>query len=81
MRVQVRYFAAAREATGLETEVLDLDEGASVGDAWTTLAGRHPDLAALRSQLRFAVGAEFTAEEAPLADGQTLALIPPVGGG
>ncbi len=81
MRIQVRYFAAAREATGLESEALELAEGATVGDAFAALVDRHGALEPLRSQLRFALEAEFATETDALPGGATLALIPPVGGG
>lgn len=81
MQVQVRYFAAARETTGLETEALELPVGTTVGGAFDLLAARHPGLDALRTSLRFAVGSAFQDDTAPLAEGDTLALIPPVGGG
>lgn len=81
MRVQVRYFASAREATGLEQEELGLEPGATVAGALAALEARHPALVPLRPNLRFAVDTAFVEPGDRLADGATLALIPPVGGG
>ena len=79
MTVTVCYFAAAREAAGTASERVRVADGATVGDLFATLSGRHPPLAGL--PLRFAVGEEFVAGEARLAEGDTVALLPPVSGG
>lgn len=81
MEVQVRYFASAREATGMSQERVALDGSASVGDVMAELVRRHPALAAVASSLRFALAEEFVGPETSVPDGATLALIPPVGGG
>ena len=81
MNVDVRYFAAAREAAGLETESLPLPEGATVAVLRDRLFGLHPDLCALAAGLRFAVGERFADLDAPLAAGDQVALLPPVSGG
>ncbi len=81
MQVQVKYFAAAREATGLEGETLELDEAASVDDAFEAICARHRGVGPLATSLRFAVGETFVAPERLLRAGETLILIPPVGGG
>jgi molybdopterin converting factor subunit 1 len=78
--VHVRYFAAAREAAGTDGESLRLDD-ATVAGLRAALERRHPGLATLGKGLRFAVGERFAAGDAPLDDGATVALIPPVSGG
>jgi molybdopterin synthase catalytic subunit len=52
-----------------------------VGACLTALEGRHPTIRVLRSHLRAAVNQEFASESAVLADGDEVALIPPVAGG
>lgn len=81
MRVQVRYFAAVREAVGRSDEQLDVPEGASVAALHALLEARHPALARHRPGLRFAVDEAFAALETPLTPGAQVALIPPVSGG
>lgn len=81
MQVQIRYFAAAREAAGTTAEPVTIDPGATVADVAAELVRRHPALAAVLPSLRFALAEEFVKPEAPVTDGATLALIPPVGGG
>jgi molybdopterin synthase catalytic subunit/molybdopterin converting factor small subunit len=77
MRVRVKLFAALRERVGASERELELPEGASVADAWAAI----PELGAEPSGLLYALNREYVARERALADGDELALIPPVSGG
>jgi molybdopterin synthase catalytic subunit len=77
----VLYFAVFRERLGRDEDALVLPDGARVRDAIDALAGKHAAIAALRGKFRCAVNEEFADEERVLADGDSLALIPPVAGG
>jgi len=81
MRIQVLYFAAARERAGVSREELEVPEGASVRAAVELIASRHPRLRELLPHLRIAVNQEFGRQEDALPNGAELALIPPVAGG
>ena len=81
MRVHVRLFAGLREATGSEKLELELPDGASVEDAWRSLAGRHPALEPRRASLAAAVNRAYAGFDATLSDGDEVAFIPPVSGG
>lgn len=81
MRVTVLLFAAAREAAGTGTTAVELDEGATVADAFARLAASHPSVAAVLASCRAAVDEEFAPPGRVLADGATLAVLPPVSGG
>ena len=81
MRVQVRYFASLREATGIADETLDLPESATVGQARTLLAERRPTLAKLLPACAAAMNRSYVQAETPLSEGAELAFIPPLGGG
>lgn len=81
MRVMVRAFAQAREATGAAEFPLDLADGACVRDALAALERVHPALVPLGGVLATAVDGELVRREAPLRDGAELALLPPVSGG
>jgi molybdopterin synthase sulfur carrier subunit len=81
MQIHVRYFAAAREARGRETEQVQCEEGETVGDLFARLRRAHPALEGAAASLRFALDERFVAPETPLRPGGVLALIPPVGGG
>lgn len=81
MRIQVLYFAVFRERLGRDEEVLELTAGATVRDALAALAAKHEPIATLRTRFRVAVNQDFSDEDRELADGDELALIPPVAGG
>jgi len=81
MEVEIRYFAAAREATGLEGEHVRLAEGSTVARLLEALCARHPDLAGPAASMRVALDEDFASPEAALHEGTVVALIPPVGGG
>ena len=81
MRVHVLYFAVFREQLARDAEELELAAGARVAEAIAALAERHPPIARLRGRFRIAVNADFADEDRALADGDELALIPPVAGG
>jgi MoaE-MoaD fusion protein len=76
MVVRIRLFAMLRERAGASELSLELPEGARVRDALAeleSLAGGLP--------LVMAINREYATEDAPLAAGDELALIPPVSGG
>ena len=81
MRISVLYFAVFRERLGKGHDELDLPTGATVAEAVAALAARHPAIAQLRGTFRIAVNQDFTDDAHALADGDELALIPPVAGG
>jgi MoaE-MoaD fusion protein len=81
MKVEVLYFAVLRERTRLDQETVELVEGASVGDARAAIAARHPSVVGLMSQVQIAVNRTVVPDAQPLADGDEVALLPPVAGG
>jgi len=73
VRVTVRLFAGLRERAGWSRKEIDAD---TVGDVWGKLdLGDEPD------GLLYAVNQEYAEKGTRLADGDTVALIPPVSGG
>lgn len=81
MNVRVLYFAVVRERLGRDAEELELAGGATAEDAWRELVRRHPELGALRAVVKLAVNEEFAGGERALAEGDVIAVIPPVAGG
>jgi molybdopterin synthase catalytic subunit len=81
VRVEVLYFAILRERLKRERETLDLPPGADVRAARAEIAARHPEIAPLLPRVATAINQVISAETRPLADGDELALIPPVAGG
>ena len=79
MKITVHYFAAAREASGHESESVDVADGMTVAELQGALIDRHPGLGAVA--LRWAVGERFVPETRTLEDGDQVALLPPVSGG
>ena len=82
IEVRVRLFAVLRERVGASELSLTLPAGATVADARETLALR-PDLSPALGErsVVFAVNRDYAPDALPLADGDELALIPPVSGG
>ncbi len=82
MRVTVRLFAILRRTAGADSLELELPDGASAADALDALAAR-AGVAELveRMPLRVAVNGEYADGDAVLAQGDELAVIPPVSGG
>jgi molybdopterin synthase catalytic subunit/molybdopterin converting factor small subunit len=74
MRIRVRLFAGLRERAGFSER--DLDGVHQVGDVWPALGlGDEPE------GLLYAVNREYAGRDRELADGDEVALIPPVSGG
>jgi MoaD family protein len=81
VKVQVRLFAALREATGTAQVEQELSPQAKVRDLLDSLVRQYP---ALRPRLAFvhaAVNRQYVSMQAELRDGDEVALLPPVGGG
>ncbi len=81
MRVRIRLFAIQREQVGARSVDLELSPGATIEDAWQALVARFPVLAPGRASVRFARNGAYAGPEQPLAEGDELAIIPPVSGG
>src|SRR2546428_6377955 len=79
MLVNVRLFASYREAAGVGHLQLELKPGATVRDAIAEVVKAHPLIAEGR-QVVIARNRDYVDVDAPLADGDELALIPPVSG-
>jgi molybdopterin synthase catalytic subunit len=81
MKVRVRLFGALAERAGVGEETVDLAEGARAADALRDMTARHPDTAAIAARISVAVNLEVVPPEHPLAEGDEVALLPPVAGG
>jgi molybdopterin synthase sulfur carrier subunit len=82
MTLRVLYFAGLRDAIGLAEEALELPEGVrTVRALCDHLAARHTAYAERRGFVRVARNEAFAADDEALADGDVIAMIPPVAGG
>jgi molybdopterin synthase catalytic subunit len=81
VRIRLLAFASAADALGAGERELDLPAGTTVGALRAHLAAAHPGLVPLLPRLAVAVEGEVARDETLLADGQEVALLPPVSGG
>ena len=80
MTVRALAFAQLREILG-EAKTLDLPHGATARDAWHALVRTHASLGPLAASTRLARNGAFVGDAVALAEGDELALLPPVSGG
>jgi molybdopterin synthase catalytic subunit/molybdopterin converting factor small subunit len=76
VEVTVRLFAGLRERAGFGERKVELPDGGRLADVWGTLALGDPPRGLL-----YAVNREYAEPGHALADGDEVALIPPVSGG
>jgi MoaE-MoaD fusion protein len=81
MRVQVLFFGQLKDLTGRSSETLPLGERATVGDVLQHYGNKFPDIQKLSSSLALSINREYASQDAPLRDGDEVALLPPVSGG
>lgn len=79
MNVTVRYFAAFREATGLETEAVET-AASTTGGLFEECCHRHHGLEAWASSL-VAVNDEMAQWDSAISEGDEILFFPPVAGG
>lgn len=78
--LRIAVFAGMAELVGRRQ--LDLPwSGGTVADVRRLVRTAHPDVAALLDRSAFAVGSRYVGDDAAVAAGDDLAIIPPVSGG
>ncbi len=81
MRIIVKLFAVARQLAETDAITVELPDGANVADLRAALPEQYPQLKGIVSQLKFAVNADYAADDCVLNEDQEIACIPPVSGG
>lgn len=81
MRVQVKFFAAARAVVGEREVCLELQDGSTVGDLLEHFFIRCPELKEIAGSLLLAVNREFADRTVGLREGDEVGVLPPVSGG
>lgn len=79
MKINVRYFAAYREATGIASETLETS-ATSPSELFSECACRHPGLHDFSSSL-VAINDEMSAWDTGLNEDDEVLFFPPVAGG
>jgi len=78
MHIRLRLFAALREQAGVSLVEIEAPDGTRARDVWATLGS---PLDTEPAGVLYALNREYVEGDHPLADGDELALIPPVSGG
>lgn len=81
MRVRVLLFGPLAARLGRREEDLDLPSGAAALAVYRHYASADAGIGALGRDLQLAVNAQFAPPETPLAEGDEVALLPPMSGG
>ncbi len=82
MTITLLYFAAVRELVGTDEERLEVPAGVTtIAELAAFLEQHRPALAGRLGAVRFARNETFATSSEVIADGDVIALIPPVAGG
>ena len=81
MSLKVLAFAGARDAIGQPELTLELDAPTTARALLDRLCAEHARLAPFSSSLRLAINGAYAGWDDAIADGDEVAIIPPVAGG
>jgi molybdopterin synthase catalytic subunit len=81
MALRVLAFARLRELLGFGERSLDVGSSATLEDVWLSLTAASPEAGRMRASTRFARNGVVVDGATRVADGDEIALLPPVGGG
>jgi molybdopterin synthase catalytic subunit len=81
MRVKVLFFGMLKDIVGRAEEQLDIAEDGCLGGVFEHYAARFPRLRDMAGSIVLARNHEFSEPSARIADGDEVALLPPVSGG
>jgi len=81
MLVTVKFFASYREMLGEDQLLMEVEEGITVGDVLDVLKARFPVLRSQGYMPLTACNLKHVSKRHALADGDEVAIFPPVSGG
>ena len=79
--MRILFFAQLKDATRCAAVEISASSPLTTGQLWAKLLAEFPALAAHRASVRIARNCEYVGQETTFADGDEVALIPPVSGG
>jgi molybdopterin synthase catalytic subunit len=81
VHIRVLFFGVIRDVVGLREDSLELPAGGDLRTVFEHYAARFPRLRDMASSTVLALNQQFSSPAAPLAEGDEVALLPPVSGG
>jgi molybdopterin converting factor small subunit len=81
MQCKVLLFSHLADMVGTSRMLLELPEGTTINGALDVICAQYPIVTSHRSAIATAIDEAYCSRSAPLHNGCTLALIPPVSGG
>ncbi len=81
MQVKVLLFATLRQVAGWKEQILEVEEGATLGDVLARLTTVQPQLDLQKRTIYAAVNEEYAQRETALRSNDVVAIFPPVSGG
>lgn len=81
MKIEVLFFASARDLAGVSQRMVELPDGTDVRALLQKLTQDHPALERVVASARFARNEDFVDLAARLQDGDQVAWLPPMSGG
>ncbi len=81
MEIKVKLFAALSELVGERELIWELTNGATIEDLMQELANAYSEFAPRQANLHTALNRKYVPRSTKLADGDEVAIFPPVSGG
>jgi MoaE-MoaD fusion protein len=81
MRVRVLFFGVLKDIVGMSEDSLEIAPNSTLASLFESYAERFETLRDKRSSILFARNREFATPDAPLAENDEVAFLPPVSGG
>jgi molybdopterin synthase catalytic subunit len=81
MEIRVLFFGLLKDICGRGDDRIEVPDGANAGFVFDHYAARYPKLAEMAQSIVIARNREFTDRAQALAEGDEIALLPPVSGG